>query len=164
TPERVTRLRDDGTEEIVPAIRLAPGDRIRVDGGERVAVDALLLEGRGAVDLALLTGESVPVPVEAGDAIPGGAGHAGAPLLIERSAEEKPTLARIADRVAAVFVSALLVFTVLVFVAWLYIDPPRAAPVAIAVLVVSCPCALSLATPAALAAATGALLRRHILV
>jgi len=182
TPERVTRLRDDGTEEIVPAIRLAPGDRSRVDGGERVAVDALLLEGRGAVDLALLTGESVPVPVEAGEEIPGGAVNAGAPLLlevlreagsstlstierlIERSAEEKPTLARIADRVAAVFVSALLVFTVLVFVAWLYIDPPRAAPVAIAVLVVSCPCALSLATPAALAAATGALLRRHILV
>ena len=182
TPERVTRLREDGAEETVAAIRLEPGDRIRVDGGERVAVDSLLLEGWGAVDLALLTGESVPVPVVAGEEIPGGAVNAGAPLLlevlratgdstlstierlIERSAEEKPSLARVADRVAGVFVSALLVFTVLVFATWLYLDPSRAAPVAIAVLVVSCPCALSLATPAALAAATGALLRRHILV
>ncbi len=181
-PERVVRLGPDGTEEAVPAIRLAPGDRIRVDGGERIAVDAIVLQGRGAVDLALLTGESVPVPVVAGEEVPGGAVNAGAPLLlevlretgqstlstierlIERSAEEKPRLSRIADRVAGVFVSVLLAFTVLVFAAWLFIDPERAAPVAIAVLVVSCPCALSLATPAALAAATGELLRRRILV
>jgi Cu2+-exporting ATPase len=181
-PERVARLGADGGEESVPAIRLAPGDRIRVDGGERIAVDAILLEGRGAVDLALLTGESVPVPVVAGDEVPGGAVNAGTPLtlevlretgrstlstierLIERSAEDKPRLSRIADRVAGVFVSALLVFSLLVFGVWLVIDPARAAPVAIAVLVVSCPCALSMATPTALAAATGSLLRRHILI
>ena len=182
TPERVTRLAVDGSEESVPAIRLEPGDRIRVDSGERIAVDAVLLEGRGAVDLALLTGESVPVPIVAGDEVPGGAVNAGAPLalevlretgrstlstierLIERSAEDKPRLSRIADHVAGVFVSLLLVFTAIVFGVWLAIDPARAAPVAIAVLVVSCPCALSLATPTALAAATGALLRRRILV
>lgn len=181
-PEHAVRLGEDGAEETVPAARLMAGDRIRVDAGATIPVDACLREGRGAVDLALLTGESVPVPVSAGEEIPGGAVNAGAPLelevlrtadhstlssierLIERSAQEKPRLARLADRIAGVFVSALLVFTVLVLAVWLFLDPARAAPIAITVLVVSCPCALSLATPAALAASTGSLLRGRTLV
>ena len=186
-PEQVTRLvaGTDGApvrEERVPAIRIAAGERFRVDGGERIAVDGRVTSGRGAIDRSLLTGESVPVTVVAGDIVPGGAVNAGAPLvleavasaasstlstierLIERSALDKPRIAQLADRVAAVFVAVLLAFAALVFAAWWAIAPERALPIAIAVLVVSCPCALSLATPAALAAATGALLRRHVLI
>jgi len=195
-PERVERLVDPaaidtgGPErhwaslpvEQVPALRLAPGDLIRVAEGARFPVDAALLAGRTAIDQSLLTGESVPVPRGPGDPVPGGAINAGSPVLarvlrsaadstlstierlIERAAQERPPAAQLADRIARHFVVALLAFAVIVALVWWMVDPPRALPIAIAVLVVSCPCALSLATPAALAAATGALTRRGILI
>ncbi|MEZ5727735.1 MAG: heavy metal translocating P-type ATPase [Burkholderiaceae bacterium] len=168
--------------ETVPAARLAIGDRIRVAPGERVAVDARLRVERASIDQSLLTGEPIPVLMRAGDMVPGGAVNAGDPIelevvrqaadstlstierLIERGASEKPRIERVADRVATVFVTALLALAALVYAGWSIVDPERAFPVAIAVLVVSCPCALSLATPAAIAAATGSLLRRRILM
>ncbi|MCL4185520.1 MAG: cation-translocating P-type ATPase, partial [Burkholderiaceae bacterium] len=171
-----------GAIERVPATRLAPGDLFRVSAGERVAVDATIVEGRTAVDQSLLTGESLPVSRGAGDEVPGGAINAGNPVLmralrasadsaistierlVERAAADKPRLAGIAERVARWFVAALLVLALGVWLAWLQIDPSRAAHIAIAVLVVSCPCALSMATPAALAAATGAAMRRGMLI
>ena len=173
---------EKGRATRVPAARLVPGDRIRVSGGERVPVDGRIVGDDAVVDLSLLSGESVPVTLAAGAAVPGGALVAGAPLelvvergvsasapsmierLIERGAGEKPRIVRAADRVAVGFVTALLAFAALVFVLWSWLEPSRAATVAVTVLVVSCPCALSLATPAALAAATGRLLGERLVV
>ncbi len=171
-----------GAIERVPATRLAPGDLFRVPAGERVAVDATIVDGRTAIDQSLLTGESLPVSRGAGDEVPGGAINAGNPVLmralrasadsaistierlVERAAADKPRLAGITERVARWFVAALLVLALGVWLAWMQLDPSRAAHIAIAVLVVSCPCALSMATPAALAAATGAAMRHGILI
>ncbi|HWS75025.1 MAG TPA: heavy metal translocating P-type ATPase [Quisquiliibacterium sp.] len=192
-PERVFRLvgvTEPASEaalaaaqaEAVPAIRVEPGDLLRVGVGERIAVDGVIVSGATAIDQSLLTGESVPVARGPGEEVPGGAINAGNPVhlrvlrrsadstlstierLIERAALEKPAIALLADRVAAWFVLALLLFAAAVFAAWWSIEPERALPIAIAVLVVSCPCALSLATPAALAAATGAATRHGALV
>ncbi len=180
-PESATRLRGE-VAETVPVFRLEPGDEIRVGTGERLPVDAVFLDGRTEIDQALLTGESTPVAKAAGDEAPGGAINVGNPVrmrvlrtgadstlsmierLIERAAADKPAIEQIADRVAAWFVLALILFAIGVFAAWSWVDPARALPVSIAVLVVSCPCALSLATPAALAAATGAITRDGVLV
>ncbi len=170
------------TTETVPVSRLVTGDLVRVAVGERIPVDATIVDGRSAIDQSLLTGESTPVARGTGDEVPGGAINAGNPLLlrvlrpgaqstlsvierlIERAAADKPRIAQLADRVAGWFTAALLVFAALVLLAWWLVDPSRAMPIAIAVLVVSCPCALSLATPAALAASTGAVTRRGVLV
>ena len=192
-PERVLRLTgvaDHANEaalaaaatEAVPATRVEPGDLLRIATGDRIAVDGVIVAGATSIDQSLLTGESIPVPRRAGDEVPGGAINAGNPFhlrvlrrstdstlstierLIERAALEKPAIALAADRVAAWFVLGLLLLATGVFAAWWFTDPERALPVAIAVLVVSCPCALSLATPAALAAATGAATRHGALV
>lgn len=168
--------------ETIPAVRLQAGDLIQVNSGERIPVDVRVEHGSSAIDNSVLTGESLPVAVAKGDRIAGGALLAGAPLrliverpqsdsalsmierLVDRGASEKPRMVGMADRVAAWFVSVLLVITALVWFVWSQHDASRAAAVAIAVLVVSCPCALSLATPSALAAATGQLLRSRLLV
>ncbi|WP_028103444.1 heavy metal translocating P-type ATPase [Pseudoduganella violaceinigra] len=166
----------------VPASALAAGDYILVKGGEAVAADCVVVDGSTAVDLSLLTGESAPQRKMAGDAIPGGAVNAGGPVvlrvekpardstlagllkLIERAGSAKPRIAQWADRAASWFVAALLLFAAASFGFWYWHDAARAWPVAIAVLVVSCPCALSLATPSALAAATDRLLGKGALI
>ena len=181
-PETVREVDAEGREHKVPAARLAVGGRFRVDTGERIALDARIVEGSTRIDQSLLTGESTPVPRAAGEEVPGGAINAGAPVLLEalrpledstasaiqrliaRSAEDKPRVARLADRIAAWFVLALLLLATAVFLYWWQADATRALPIAIAVLVVSCPCALSLATPAALAAATGSLVQHGVLI
>lgn len=167
---------------LVEAAALAPGDIIAVAPGEAIAADGVIVEGATEIDLALLTGESQLQARAAGAEVPGGAVNASQPIVLrieraasdstlaqlvrlaERAGEGKPHLAQWADRVAAGFVAALLLLTVVVFGAWLPIEPARAWQIAVAVLVVSCPCALSLATPSALAAATDALIRRGVLV
>jgi Cu2+-exporting ATPase len=172
----------DRMTETVPAARLCEGDIVLVKPGEAIAADCVILEGDTAIDASLLTGESRPLRKTAGDALPGGAVNATQAVvvrvtrratestlstlarLVERAGQGKPQLSLWADKAAAWFVAALLLFTVLVFVVWQWFDPSRAWPVAIAVLVVSCPCALSLATPSALAAATDRLVRQGILV
>jgi Cu2+-exporting ATPase len=166
----------------VAAGDLEPGDVILVRPGEPVAADAVLLEGQTSIDVSLLTGESAPQRKVAGDAIPGGAVNAGQAALLqvsrragastlaslvrmaESAGQGKPALSQWADRVAAWFVAGLLLLAGAVFMFWQWHDAARAWPVAIAVLVVSCPCALSLATPSALAAATDSLLRRGVLI
>jgi Cu2+-exporting ATPase len=167
--------------ETIPAARLAAGDHVLVRPGEPVPADCVIVEGSTSVDLSLLTGESVPQYRGIGDALPGGAVNASQPVvarataaarestlsvlvkLVERAGQGKPQLALWADRVAAWFVAALLLFAAIVFVLWHSVDPARAWPIAIAVLVVSCPCALSMATPSALAAATDRLVRQGVL-
>ena len=168
--------------ELVAAAQLREGDMIMVRPGEAVPADGVIVEGATDLDLALLTGESRAQPRGPGDEVPGGAVNAGQAIvmrvlratrdstlsrlvaLVESAAQGKPQLALWADKVAAWFVAALLVLTVAVFIGWQLVDPARAWEVAIAVLVVSCPCALSLATPTALAAATDRLVRRGVLV
>ena len=168
--------------DLVAASALCAGDLILVGAGEAIAADGVIVEGATEVDLALLTGESLPLARGVGQALPGGAVNAGQPIVLrvtraagestlallvslaERAGQGKPRIALWADQVATWFVLALLLLTVLVFVVWQHIEPARAWQVAIAVLVVSCPCALSLATPTALAAATGRLVRRGVLV
>jgi len=167
---------------VMPAAALREGDYVAVKPGEAFAADGILVEGRTAVDLALLTGESAPQAKGPGDAVPGGAVNVSAAVvlhvtrpvadstlsnllkLVERAGAAKPQIAQWADRTAARFVLALLLFAASTFAFWSWSDPARAWPVAIAVLVVSCPCALSLATPSALAAATDRLLAKGILV
>lgn len=172
----------DRTTETIPAARLAAGEYVLVKPGEPVAADCVIVEGATSVDLSLLTGESRPQAMSVGDAVPGGAVNASQAIvvrittlardstlstlvrLIERAGQAKPQLAMWADRVAAWFVAGLLLFSVVIFFSWQWIDPARAWQIAIAVLVVSCPCALSMATPSALAAATDRLVRQGVLV
>jgi P-type Cu2+ transporter len=168
--------------ELIAAGQLREGDVIFVKPGEAIAADGIILEGDTEVDFALLTGESKPQHKSIGASLPGGAVNATQPIvlrvtksmsdstlsllvkLVERAGQGKPQLALWADKVAAWFVAALLLFTVAVFIAWHFIDPARTWQIAIAVLVVSCPCALSLATPTALAAATDRLVRQGALI
>ncbi len=168
--------------ETVAASALAVGDLVLVGPGEAVPADGVVVEGSTEADLSLLTGESLPQARAVGDSLPGGAVNAGQPVLLrvtrpvagstlamlvrlaEQAGQGKPALAMWADQVARWFVLALLLLAALVFIAWQLHDPARAWEVAVAVLVVSCPCALSLATPSALAAATENLLRRGVLV
>ncbi|HJV53428.1 MAG TPA: heavy metal translocating P-type ATPase [Noviherbaspirillum sp.] len=179
---RLTAWPEGRDTETVPAGQLAEGDFLLVKPGEAIAADGVIVEGTTAVDLSLLTGESEPVRRGAGESVPGGSVNATQAIvvrvskpvrestlstlvkLIERAGQGKPQLALWADKVAAWFVGALLVFAVVIFGVWHWIDAPRAWPIAIAVLVVSCPCALSLAMPSALAAATDRLVRQGVLV
>lgn len=169
------------TTELVAAASLQPGEVVLVAPGQAAPADGLIIEGATEADLSLLTGESRTRRMGPGDSLPGGAVNVAQAVvlrvqaaagdstlallvrLVEQAGQGKPALALWADRVAAWSVAALLVLTVVVFAAWQLIDPARAWPAAIAVLVVTCPCALSLATPTALAAATDRLLRRGVL-
>ncbi|MBK7765337.1 MAG: heavy metal translocating P-type ATPase [Sulfuritalea sp.] len=169
-------------EERVAVAGLRAGDAVRIRPGETVPADGFVLDGESAADESLLTGESRPVPKLAGDALIGGSVNTASPLvmrvervgeatrvaaiqrLMERAAAEKPRLVEMAERVAGRFIIALLVLAVATALAWWWIDPSRAVWIFVAVLVVSCPCALSLATPAALTVATGALAARGVLV
>lgn len=167
---------------LVAANQLQVGDVILARPGDTIAADACLLEGVAELDLALLSGESRPQTFQPGQEAPGGAVNLSQPVLLrvarttrdstlaaitrlaEQAGQGKPALAQWADVVASRFVVALLLLAAITFIAWQLIDPARAWATAIAVLVVSCPCALSLATPSALAAATDRLLREGTLV
>jgi Cu2+-exporting ATPase len=170
-----------GGTQTVALAQLAPGDVMRVPAGEVLPGDGELLEAAAAFDEALLTGESVAVPRQPGDTVLAGSiaprqairlrltrvgsetRLADLVRLVERAQEGRPRLARIADRVASRFVAVMLVLAAGVFAAWWSIEPARAFEVTLAVLVVGCPCALSLAIPAALAAAHGRLARLGVL-
>ncbi len=180
-PATARRVRS-GVAEDVQAVELAIGDELIVRSGEVLAADGLVLEGEGRVDESMLTGESAAVAKPPGARVHQGTHNLGAPLrvrvtavagdtvlsgivaLLERAQAERPRLARAADRAAAWFLSRILVGAAVVFAVWWYVDPSHAFSATLAVLVVTCPCALSLATPTALAAATAALARRGILV
>ncbi|MEJ2602810.1 MAG: heavy metal translocating P-type ATPase [Gammaproteobacteria bacterium] len=180
-PDTVRRLIGD-EEEIVAVVRLRSGDRFRLRPGERVPADARIVSGRAAVDESLVTGESRPVAKEPGDTVTAGSINLDGALtltaervgqdtllaaigrLLERAQAERPAIAVLADRVASWFVVGVLAIAAAVALTWWWLEPAAAFPTALAVLVVTCPCALSLATPAALAAANTALADRGILV
>jgi Cu2+-exporting ATPase len=158
------------------------GEVLRVRPGEVIAADGVVVDGRSEVNEALLTGESRPVPKAPGAPLTGGSINVSSPLLfrveqvgdatrlaairrlMERAAGEKPRLAAQSDRVAGVFIVTLLVLAAATGFAWQFIDPQRALWVFVSVLVVACPCALSLATPTALTVATDALARLGVLI
>jgi Cu2+-exporting ATPase len=180
-PMTARRVRS-GQAEDVQAVELAPGDELLVRTGEVFAADGTVLEGEGRVDESMLTGESTAIAKVPGTGVHQGTHNLGAPLrvrvtavagntvlsgivaLLERAQAERPRIARAADRAAAWFLGRILVGAALVFAIWWYVDPSRAFAATLAVLVVTCPCALSLATPTALAAATAALARRGVLI
>lgn len=180
-PAFAVRELADGAREQVAAAMLAAGDIACVAIGEAVPADGVLLDAEGRFEEALLTGESQAVGKGAGDAVFAGTVCRERParlrvvatgaatrlsqlaLLVERAQAHRPALARSADRIATGFVLALLVAAVLVYFGWRAHDPSRAFEVTLALLVVSCPCALSLAVPAALAAANGSLAKLGVL-
>ena len=165
----------DGREVRVPIGQLAVGDRFVVRPGEKVATDGVVVSGTSAVDLSMLTGESVPVEVGAGDRVTGATVNVGGRLVVEatrvgsattlaqlgrlvtQAQSGKAPVQRLADRVSAVFVPVVLVVAVLTLLAWLLLtgDVTAAFTAAVAVLVIACPCALGLATPTALLVGTG---------
>lgn len=181
-PDSVARLCDDGTYERVPVRRLLPGDVIRILPGETFPADAVVLQGDTMVDEALLTGESRPVARGVGGMVIAGSHNlsnvvqvrvervgdktrfAQIVMLMESASTTKPPLAKLADRIAKPFLIAVLLAAGLACAFWWGRDPEHALMVAVAVLVVTCPCALSLATPAAMLAAAGTLARRGVLV
>ncbi len=178
-PEWADRLADNGTER-VPAALLVAGDHVRVKPGRAFPADGVITEGRTRVDEAVLTGESRPAWRTVGDAVVAGVVNRDAPVTLEvRHAGAETAISALgrrmlaargehrtglADRLAGAFIVAVLVLATAAAAWWSWADPARALPAALAVLVVSCPCALALATPAALAAASRALLKRGVLL
>ncbi|GAB2743163.1 heavy metal translocating P-type ATPase [Streptomyces bullii] len=165
----------DGQEVRIPADRLAVGDRFVVRPGEKIATDGTVVDGTGAVDASMLTGESVPVDVTVGDAVTGATVNAGGRIvveatrvgadtqlarmakLVEEAQNGKAEVQRLADRISAVFVPVVLLIAAGTAGAWLGLtgDAVAAFTAAVAVLIIACPCALGLATPTALMVGTG---------
>lgn len=180
-PAFAVREREDGTRETIALEMLQPGDVACVAAGDGVPADGALLGDEAWFEESLLTGESRPVRKSAGDAVFAGTACREVPArlrvsatgtgtrlsqlvaLVDRAQEHRPAIARTADRVAMVFVATLLAIATIVYFAWRIHEPSRALDVTLALLVISCPCALSLAIPAALAAANGALARMGVL-
>ncbi|MCG7524626.1 heavy metal translocating P-type ATPase [Streptomyces sp. OfavH-34-F] len=164
-----------GAEVRVPVGRLVVGDRFVVRPGEKIATDGTVVEGSSAVDASMLTGESVPVDVGAGDQVAGATVNVSGRLVVEatrvgsdtqlarmaRLVEDaqngKAEVQRLADRISAVFVPVVLLIALATLVAWLLAtdDVTAAFTAAVAVLIIACPCALGLATPTALMVGTG---------
>jgi len=180
-PDSVERLARDGSWVRVAARRLAAGDVVRVRPGEAFPADGVVIDGDTSADEALLTGESRPVPRPCGDRVLAGSHNLSAVVqvriesvgegtrfaqiarLMESAALNKPRLALLADRVARPFLVVVLACAVGAAAFWWRVDPGRALMVAVAVLIVTCPCALSLAAPAAMLASAGALARGGVL-
>ena len=184
-PAVATRLPDyprQRDQEQVLVANLQPGEVVLVRAGETIPADGKVLEGESSANESLLTGESAPVDKRPGSAVTGGALNVESPLLVEvtrvgeatrlsaivrlmeRAAAEKPRIVELADRIASHFIIALLFLAAAVALTWWFIDPRQALWITVSVLVVTCPCALSLATPVALTVASGAMARAGLLV
>lgn len=174
-PKTATAVADDGTETTVDVDAILPGQVLRVRPGESIPVDGVVLEGSSAVDESALTGESIPVEKTAGDTVNAAtvnrtgsftfrATRVGADTslakiiqLVEDANATKAPIARMADRVAGVFVPVVFVISAVTFAVWMALTGSinEALTSAVAVLVISCPCALGLATPVAIMVGTG---------
>jgi len=168
-------VRREGMETVIPLAELRQGDEFVVRPGEKIATDGVVLEGRSSVDESMLTGESVPVEVDVDTAVTGATVNQGGRLvvratavgadtqlaqmarLVEEAQEGKADVQRLADRISAWFVPAVLVLALGTLVVWLIVGPSVSAAftAAVAVLIIACPCALGLATPTALMVGTG---------
>jgi len=181
-PDVALRLGHAGVAQELLVSALRVGDRVLVRPGERVPTDGVVAEGQSFVDESLLSGESRPVARQTGDNLVGGSTNVANPLvmrverigadtiissivrLMQRAAAERPRFVTKAERVTGWFVAATLVLAAGAAAAWWFIEPGQALWVAVSILVVTCPCALSLATPVALTVATGRLARQGLIV
>jgi Cu2+-exporting ATPase len=181
-PDVVERLDAGGRSSWVSPAELQLGDRLRVHAGQAFAADGEVEQGRTQVDEAVLTGESRPVDRGVGDEVAAGSLNLGSPVLmrvtrlgaqtryqrivalVERALTERPSFILSADRIAGPFLWGVLGLAAAAYGVWSWIDPTRALWVAVSVLIVTCPCALSLGAPVALIAAAGELARRGVLL
>lgn len=176
-PKTARRIRPDGSEEDVPLDRVVVGDRLRVRPGEKVPVDGLVVEGQSAVDESMVSGEPIPSEKVRGSRVIGAtvngtgslvmqAERVGAETLLARIVQmvaqaqrSRAPIQKLADRVSAVFVPAVVIVAAMTFIVWAVVGPePRMAYAtlnAIGVLIIACPCALGLATPVSIMVATG---------
>lgn len=175
SPKTATRRRADGSEQEVAAEQVRPGDILVVKAGEGVPADGTVVEGEGTVDESVITGESVPVEKTVGDPVTGATINrtgwfamraervgadtalAGIIRLVDEATSSKAPIEKMADRISGVFVPVVIAIALVTFVVWLAIGGTIAEAVnhAISVLVISCPCALGLATPTAIMVGTG---------
>ena len=186
SPKMARLMRDDGSEYDVPLDQVKVGDKLRVRPGEKIPTDGVVVDGLSSVDESMITGESIPTEKRAGDKVIGATVNGTGWLLVraERVGSEtvlaqivqmvsnaqrsRAPIQRLADRVAAYFVPAVLAIAVITFIVWLTVGPqPRLANAivnAVAVLIIACPCALGLATPMAIMVGTGRGARAGILI
>ena len=182
TCERMLDYPSSQVVALVPVVNCNPGDVLRVSPGEVVPADGILIENASALDESLLTGESKPVEKKIGDCVYAGTHNilnplimrieavgqstriAGIASLLDQALLAKPVMVSLAEKWAAYFVAFLLLSAFLSSAIWLYFDPSRAWTVLVSVLVASCPCALSLAVPTAMAAAQGAVTKLGLLI
>ncbi len=181
-PAMANRIGKDEALALVPVHELTTEDVILAKPGETIAADGIVVQGESSADESLLTGESRPLPKRPGDLVYAGSVNYESPLrirvtgvgedtvlagiarLLDRAQAQKPRLSQVADRIAEYFTYALLVFVAIVAWVWWRVDSNRVFEITLAVLVVSCPCALSLAAPAAFAAAGSHLVKRGVLL
>jgi Cu+-exporting ATPase len=177
SPKTARLLNTDGTEKDISLNQVKPGDKLRVRPGEKVPVDGEVLEGRSSINESMITGESIPVEKEQGSKVIGAtinstgsfvmqAERVGSETLLARIVElvgkaqrSRAPIQRLADKVAAWFVPAVIAIAAIAFIAWFFFGPqPRlgnAIVNAVAVLIIACPCALGLATPMSIMVGTG---------
>ncbi|ABK44860.1 heavy metal translocating P-type ATPase [Magnetococcus marinus MC-1] len=172
-----------GGEEVTVALReVAIGEHVVVRPGMQIPLDGCIIDGVSAVDESMLTGESMPIPKKAGDRVPGGAinldggftmrvtrvGQDSAIAriirMVERAQASRPPIQTLADRVASWFVAVILLLASASFAFWMWFDPSQALENTVALLIITCPCALGLATPAAIVVATGVASRNGLLI
>jgi Cu+-exporting ATPase len=185
-PKRARRLRDDGSDEDIPLEEVIPGDRLRVRPGDKVPVDGVVVEGRSAVDEAMITGEPVPAEKNPGDKVTGAtvnttgsfvmrAERVGTDTLLAQivamvaeAQRSRAPIQKLVDTISAWFVPSVVVIAATTFVAWSFFGPPPAMGFglvnAVAVLIIACPCALGLATPMSIMVGTGRGARAGVLV
>jgi P-type Cu2+ transporter len=181
-PAVAHRINPDQSVDLVPLIDLKIGDIILAKPGETIAADGVVVEGESSADESLLTGESHPLPKTVDSQLYAGSINFESPLkirvsaigqdtviasisrLLDRAQAEKPRLTELADKIAAYFTYALLFSVVLIAWVWAHFDAGRILEIVLTVLVVSCPCALSLAAPAAFAASGSHLVKRGVLL
>lgn len=181
-PQLVYRRKKEGADwDQVSVLDLCENDIVRVLPGETVPVDGIIFDGKSSFNEALITGESLPVVKASGDSVIAGSINGDQPVfvavqnagqetaldtirrLVERGMEKKPRSAQLAERVSRVFVVAILLIALVTGVTWYFLDPQAWLSNTIAVLIVTCPCALALATPVALAVSAGRLVEMGVL-
>ena len=180
-PSAATKSTPSGNV-VIPCSEIQVGDVLLIKPGQQIPADGVITSGNSAVDEAALTGEYLPIDKTVGDRLIGGTHNVESQLLMEvtatgvdaelntimrlmdRAQQEKPAIAIFADKVASRFVAAVLIIATIIAISWWFIDPSQAFWITLSVLVVTCPCALSLATPTALTAATASLREQGFLI
>lgn len=181
-PRACVKILESGEEALLPINQITIGDCIRIVPGSTIAADGIIVNGTSSIDESIITGEFIPLHKKVDDSVIAGSLNVENPIdirvtamgkdtqistimsLLDRAAQDKPKIAQLADTLAQYFVAGVLIMSVIVFTAWYFIDSDRAFWITLSVLVATCPCALSLATPTALTAATTALRRNGVLI